>query len=891
MYRYTNNMPLNKKAILFLIPILFTTGYFFSNFTTVHASDWQSSLAILCDYLDEVSGVNESGYCPGSSFQYVEYSGGHQIYGLGSMAVGQYIEIIGEGYGRAEWCLNGNGIWLNGPCWATTNIDVIDDAPPRSVWIEFFNVNPNDYSLAYNHFMMQLYANDAKWNLTGNPITVNGQVSNGPPLIIKGRKVSANFTSVPTQVAVNDTFDVYWNWQWYMSGRDFWTTGDINCSWVDDPYNPYANCTALAGSGQGTVHISASGPTGQGEQTVQDSRDITIDSTAANADAVCVSITAPATVQVNQAFTATATMKNTGGVTWENATGEYSLGSQPQDNMTWALNRIPLPSQPIVTNQEVTFTINATAPGTTGTYPFNWKMVDDGGGHGWFGETCQGNSGAGINVTESVSSPTGLNSVCNAAGNQLTRSWDPVAGATSYLINLNFLANDNGGWFISDPPDINGYFVTTTTDTVPVTPGASYNWWIHAMANGVYSPAAVSGTVVCNAAPPPTVDNVTISSPTIVPDNSTQYNIVVTGSDPGGGSKISSEYALINFQGSNGDGTEAKARGYFTWSSTEPAWSVPCTGNGGGNALLQGSYGSQYIYSLDSCINTVSGNTRTTTFTVRFNSSFTAPTTNNDISGFVVNTDGNSDGWDNFDLNFGLAAAPVDGAEFISQNVPASVTVDEVFQVTITMKNTGTTIWDSDAFYRIGLLEPSPPVNEGPWGKWWDYITSDVAIGATKVFTFDLTAPSSIFTGRGCTTTSATSMNCNFLWQMVHDAYNTLYTPNIPPGWFGDQTPPSVFITVNAALPTYTLTVIGDAGGTISSNDGTINGSCTPAACSVTYVSPTTVTLTATPSSSFYTFVGWSGTCSGTGTCSVAVGSSTTVSANFAPRSFNYIEF
>jgi hypothetical protein len=86
-----------------------------------------------------------------------------------------------------------------------------------------------------------------------------------------------------------------------------------------------------------------------------------------------------------------------------------------------------------------------------------------------------------------------------------------------------------------------------------------------------------------------------------------------------------------------------------------------------------------------------------------------------------------------------------------------------------------------------------------------------------------------------------------------------------------------VFTT--AMIPLYTLSVTktGTGTGTVTSSIAGINCGTT---CSGDYTSGTSVTLTPTPSSS--TFTGWSGACTGTGTCTVAMSAMKSVSATFA---------
>lgn len=45
---------------------------------------------------------------------------------------------------------------------------------------------------------------------------------------------------------------------------------------------------------------------------------------------------------------------------------------------------MPLPRAPVLPGEEVTFTIEATAPVQTGTWPFQWRLNQ--GAVGWFGD-------------------------------------------------------------------------------------------------------------------------------------------------------------------------------------------------------------------------------------------------------------------------------------------------------------------------------------------------------------------------------------------------------------------------------------------------------------------------------------------------------------------------
>src|SRR5579884_638535 len=81
----------------------------------------------------------------------------------------------------------------------------------------------------------------------------------------------------------------------------------------------------------------------------------------------------------------------------------------------------------------------------------------------------------------------------------------------------------------------------------------------------------------------------------------------------------------------------------------------------------------------------------------------------------------------------------------------------------------------------------------------------------------------------------------------------------------------------------YTLNVgtSGSGSGTVTSSPAGISCGTT---CSTTYAAGTSVTLTASPDSNS-TFAGWSGSCSGTGACTVNMNSNASVSATFNPSS------
>jgi len=92
-------------------------------------------------------------------------------------------------------------------------------------------------------------------------------------------------------------------------------------------------------------------------------------------------------------------MKNTGDLTWSNAS-EYRLGSQnSMNNSTWGFNRVSLPSD-TASGQTATFNFTITAPTTPGTYNFQWRMLQQ--GVAWFGDTSS-NVAIRVNASPSIS--------------------------------------------------------------------------------------------------------------------------------------------------------------------------------------------------------------------------------------------------------------------------------------------------------------------------------------------------------------------------------------------------------------------------------------------------------------------------------------------------------
>jgi len=99
-----------------------------------------------------------------------------------------------------------------------------------------------------------------------------------------------------------------------------------------------------------------------------------------------ISQSAPAAVESGEVFSVSVTFENTGTSTW-NSGDMYRLGTQsPQDNTIWGVgNRVEL-TGPVAPGEQVTFTMDLTAPADSDGYgvSLQWRMVRD--GVAWFGE-------------------------------------------------------------------------------------------------------------------------------------------------------------------------------------------------------------------------------------------------------------------------------------------------------------------------------------------------------------------------------------------------------------------------------------------------------------------------------------------------------------------------
>lgn len=143
-------------------------------------------------------------------------------------------------------------------------------------------------------------------------------------------------------------------------------------------------------------------------------------------NATFVSQSVPTSMMAGQSYNVSVTMNNSGNTTW--TSDVYKLGSQnPQDNSTWGTGRVYLPAgHSVPPGANHTFDFTVTAPGTPGSYNFQWRMVQE--GVEWFGEFTP-------NVLVNVTGTTG----CSITAEQSCYNrgpnyeWDPSTCRCIYI--------------------------------------------------------------------------------------------------------------------------------------------------------------------------------------------------------------------------------------------------------------------------------------------------------------------------------------------------------------------------------------------------------------------------------------------------------------------------
>jgi DNA-binding beta-propeller fold protein YncE len=223
------------------------------------------------------------------------------------------------------------------------------------------------------------------YSLTVRAIDIAGTTtaSSAVSVVVKGATVAPTITTQPASrsviagqaatfsVAASGTAPLAYQWQ----------KGNLNIPGATGAsYTTPATTITDTGAAFRVIVSNALGSATSASATLT----VTAAPTTQTNGAAFVSQSVPAAMNAGQAYPVSVTMLNSGTSTWTAAAG-YRLGSQnPQDNVTWGMERVLLASgDAIAPGQSKTFTFNATAPATAKIHNFQWRMVRE--GVMWFG--------------------------------------------------------------------------------------------------------------------------------------------------------------------------------------------------------------------------------------------------------------------------------------------------------------------------------------------------------------------------------------------------------------------------------------------------------------------------------------------------------------------------
>lgn len=449
--------------------------------------------------------------------------------------------------------------------------------------------------------------------------------------------------------------------------------------------------------------------TDQVQATAQKALSIVVSSGSGQFASQFVSQTVPTSLSPGQTFTSTLTWQNTGTATWQGSAGLRLLSQNPPNNVTWGGNTVLLGSITTPPGQQMSISFQAVAPSTPGTYNFQWIVASGpsapfgqpstnvtiqvgGGGGGTDGATFTSQSvptslAAGQTISVSVTM-TNSGSTTWGAGSYTLRSLNPAGNTTWGLSQVGLGSSVAPGgsatfsFLITAPPAAGTY---------------NFQW-------GMANAAGAS-----------------FGSP------STNVAITVTG----GG--LSAQFISQNMP-----------------TSLSAGQSVSVTVNMKNNGTIAWSPTTHKLGSQNPANNMTWGINRTATaksvsvgVTAAFTFTVTAPSTAGTYNfqwQMVNQSTGAFFGQVTTNIAVqvgGGGGGSTDSAVFVSQSVPSSMTTGQVVPVSVTMKNNGTSTWQSGT-YTLGSLNPS---GNTTWGLNSVNLASSVAPGANATFNFNATAP------------------------------------------------------------------------------------------------------------------------------------------------------
>jgi hypothetical protein len=142
----------------------------------------------------------------------------------------------------------------------------------------------------------------------------------------------------------------------------------------------------------------------------------------------------------------------------------------------------------------------------------------------------------------------------------VTLTWQPVSGADSYYLRVDYLANNvNGAWYVSNSLDYNIDAYTQTSFTGSIAAGQDYQWWVHAANSTSGLSLSASATFKCATSvtsPDTTPPVVAITAPVSGAKVSGIVNISASASDNVGVVGVQFRVDGVNF------GSELSAQPY-----------------------------------------------------------------------------------------------------------------------------------------------------------------------------------------------------------------------------------------------------------------------------------------------------------------------------------------
>jgi len=460
---------------------------------------------------------------------------------------------------------------------------------------------------------------------------------------------------------------------------------------------------------------------------------------------------------------------------------------------------------------------------------------------------------------------------------------------------------------------------TSVTLTATPTTGSTFIGWS----------GACSGTSTCTVSM-----NAAKTATATFALTQTQYTLIVTKSGTGTGSVISSPAGIscgTDCSEAYNAGTSVTLTATPTTGSTFTGWSGACTGTGACTVAMSAAKAVTATFTLTPVQYTLTvtkAGTGTGTVTSSpagiscgtdcseaYNASTSVTLTSTPATGSTFT------GWSGACTGTGTCTVAMTAAKTVTATFTLTPTQ---YTLTVTKSGTGTgTVTSSPSGISCGtdcseaynastsVTLTATPTTGSTFTGWSGACTGTgactVAMTAAKAVTatFALTPTQYTLTvtkagtGTGTVTSSPVGISCGTDCSEAYNASTSVTLTATPAtgstftGWSGACTGTGACtVAMNAAKAVtatftqtpvqYTLAVTkaGTGTGTVTSSPTGI--SC-GTDCSEAYNASTSVTLTATPATGS-TFTGWSGACTGTGACTVAMDAAKTVMATFTPN-------